>query len=214
MRTMQAKISVVLVVMMALFGHVARADEAVAAERARRHFEAGRALYHTGNYDEAISEFALGYDLAPKAEFLINIGLCQYRLGRLLPARENFRRFLRTAAPDNAQRGYAQEQLAEVEAAIAAVTPPPEAKVVAKPEAPKVVTPPPSPSLTLAPAADAARVTATPLASAHKKSWARRNWWVVPVAVVVAGGGAVGLGLGLSHNACSGSGVCIDAGSR
>jgi hypothetical protein len=184
-------IALVMVAVVAMGG---RADaEPTKAEVARQHFEAGRALYHTGNYEEAMHEFALGYDLVDKPEFILNIGLCHYRMGRLAKARENFRRFIDMVPADNPSRAYAQEQLAEVEQAIAAqptAEPPPQ-----KPDEPVIAAPP------------AATVT-TP--APPRRSWIRRNWWIVPVAVVVAGGVAVGLGVGLTrNNACAGAGACI-----
>jgi hypothetical protein len=92
-----------------------RADQKSDEAQARVHFTNGRALYGTGNYDEAMREFALGFDLVQNPVFLLNIGLCHYRLGHLQQARENYLRFLRAVPANHSSRKKGEEVLAQVE---------------------------------------------------------------------------------------------------
>jgi tetratricopeptide (TPR) repeat protein len=108
--------------------------------RARTHFEAGSALYRVGNYTDALREFQLGYKLAPRPRFLLNIGQCHRKLDDLPQARAALQRFLDEAPPDAAERGQVKELLADVEREIAARPP----KPAPAPE-PVVATPPPAP---------------------------------------------------------------------
>jgi len=148
--------------------------------RARTHFEAGRALYQLGNYNEALREFAAGYQLAPRPQFLLNLGQCYRKLDDLANARSMYQRYLHDAPQSDPERPQAEQILAEIERQIAdrqaAQAPPPP------------VTPPPG----AAPAATTLTQTAPP----PKKSWIKRNWWVIPVGAVVVG---VGVGLGVYY---------------
>jgi len=150
--------------------------------RARTHFEAGRALYQLGNYNEALREFGAGYQLAPRPQFLLNLGQCYRKLDDLANARSMYQRYLHDAPASDPERPQAEQILTEIE------------KQIADREAAR--TPPPS----LAPAPAPARVqsgpatTLTATAPPPRKSWIKRNWWVIPVGAVVVGA-AVGLGV-------------------
>jgi tetratricopeptide (TPR) repeat protein len=152
--------------------------------RARTHFEAGRALYTLGNYEEARREFAAGYQLAPRPQFLLNLGQCYRKLDDLQHAREMYQRYLHDAPATDPERPQAEQILAEIDTQIAD-------RQAALRAAPPPASPPPAPAVS-APAANALTATAPP----PKKSWARRNWWVFPVAAVVVG---VGVGLGVYY---------------
>jgi tetratricopeptide (TPR) repeat protein len=169
----------------------ARAEDPVA--ESREHYTRGRALYQENQNAEALREFEAGFDLAPRPEFLINMGLCQARLGHLREARELYRKFLAAAPQSHPQRQNVQELLVRVEADLATqpVSAPPTTQ--------------PTQATTLAMPSMKAR-------EAPKKSFARRNWWIFPVVGVVVAGVAVGLGVGLSHRGpCDGKGLCVDA---
>jgi tetratricopeptide (TPR) repeat protein len=92
---------------------LAESDDAIG--RARTHFEAGRALYNLGNYTEAQREFAAGYQLAPRPQFLINLGHCYRKLDNLPRAREMYQRYLAETRADDPLRTQAEQVLAEVE---------------------------------------------------------------------------------------------------
>jgi len=173
--------------------------------RARTHFEAGRALYQLGNYDEALREFAAGYELAPRPQFLLNLGQCYRKLDNLEQARAMYQRYLHDAPVSDPERPQAQQILAEIDrqiadkqaAAAAAAAPPPTA-----------------PTGTTAAPASAPAATATLTAAAPaRKPWIKRNWWIIPVGAVVVGV-AVGLGVYYGTRApdpCSGANlVCWD----
>jgi hypothetical protein len=173
--------------------------------RARTHFEAGRALYQLGNYDEALREFAAGYELAPRPQFLLNLGQCYRKLDNLEQARAMYQRYLHDAPVSDPERAQAQQILAEIDrqiadkqaAAAAAAAPPPTA-----------------PTGTTAAPASAPTATATLTAAAPaRKPWIKRNWWIIPVGAAVVGV-AVGLGVYYGTRApdpCSGANlVCWD----
>jgi Flp pilus assembly protein TadD len=172
-----------------------RSDDDVT--RARTHFEAGRALYQLGNYNEALREFAAGYQLAPRPQFLLNLGQCYRKLDDLANARSMYQRYLHDAPQSDPERPQAEQILAEIERQIA------DRQAAQAPPAP--VTPPPI----AAPAATTLTQTAPP----PKKSWIKRNWWVIPVGAVVVG---VGVGLGVYYGTrapdpCSGANLtCWD----
>ncbi|HZS41659.1 MAG TPA: hypothetical protein VFF06_32740 [Polyangia bacterium] len=186
------------------FAPPARAEPDPTAQ-AREHYEAGRALFKIGDYREAMREFALGYELSPKPEFLINVGHCHRRLGQLEQARDQYQRFLRDAPADNKRRHEVELLVAEVERELAAqreVKPPPPVE----PPRPVVVSPAPPPAV------PAVALVAAP-APPPKKSFIRRHWWIIPVTAVAVAGIAVGLGVGLTrggNNPCSDpSIVCV-----
>jgi tetratricopeptide (TPR) repeat protein len=184
-----------LLILLLLCGQ-ARAEDPVAASR--DHYTRGRALYQENRNAEALREFEAGFELAPRPEFLINMGLCQARLGHLREARDQYRKFLAATPQSHPQRQNVQELLDKVEADLATQPSPAPASTPA-PTAPK--------STTQATTLAAPSVTAT-----AKKSFARRNWWIFPVVGVVVAGVAVGLGVGLSHRGpCDGKGLCVDA---
>jgi tetratricopeptide (TPR) repeat protein len=83
---------------------LARADGNDVEGRARSHFEIARGLYNLGNYSEAVKEFAAGYDLSKKPEFLVDLAQCYRKLGELAKAREVFEQYLNSVpatAPDH-----------------------------------------------------------------------------------------------------------------
>jgi tetratricopeptide (TPR) repeat protein len=175
----------------------ARAQSDEALQQARAHFEAGRALYRVGNYTDAVREFGAGYALAPqKPQFLLNLGQCYRKLDDLDKAREMYARYLKAAPASDPERAQAQQILSEIEQQIAArpagESPPPSA-----PSPPPRVREQPEPVVALVPAA-----TAQP----PQRSFIRRNWWIIPVAAVVAGV-AIGVGVyyGTRSNVCDGA---------
>src|SRR4051794_25921696 len=88
MRASRAALAVVLLVAGTLRAEPDR------EERARAHFEAGRVQYNLGDYKGAVREFAEGYRLVPRPQFLVNLGQAYRRLGQLERAREMYNRFL------------------------------------------------------------------------------------------------------------------------
>jgi tetratricopeptide (TPR) repeat protein len=147
-------------------------------QQAKTHFEAGRALYQLGRYDDAVREFTAGHQLVPRPQFLLNLGQCYRKLDDLEAARDMYRRFLAEVAVDDPQRPEAEEVLQVIE------------RGLANGEGhPHRVEPIASPGTEGGSAALLAVHHDAP-----RKSFLRRNWWIIPTSAVVVGV-AVGLGV-------------------
>jgi tetratricopeptide (TPR) repeat protein len=163
---------------------VAAAQSPAEINRARQHFEAGRALYNLGNYTDAIREFSAGYQLVPRPQFLLNLGQAYRKQNDLTHAREMFRKFLAAAPPNDPDRGQARVILDEIEDALIE-------------QAPRVTQPAP-PERGLAdpyanvPSRPSLVVTAAPEVP-RKKSFMSRHWWIIPVSTVLVVGMSVGI---------------------
>jgi hypothetical protein len=185
----------------------AAAQEVGPDARARAHFEAGRAFYSIGNYEEALREFLTGYQIVPKPKFLLNIAQSYRKMGQLANARAMCLRYLAEESPEERAR-FADEVnrlMHEIDEALAnKETPPPVA-----PPATLVV-----PRAAPAPSPVIVRLDAP--APPPKKSFMRRHWWIVPVSAVVAVGVAVGVYFGTRPGVdCSVAGFgCVDAQTR
>jgi hypothetical protein len=171
------------------------------------HFEAGRALYQLGSFKEAEREFAAGYELAPRPGFLLNLGQCHIAMHQLHKARDMYQRWLHDAPPNDPERRQAQEILREIERKLAA----PAAAVTTDSTAEGThsgETPPPL--LNPAP-------TTVHASGPVHRPWIRRNWWLIPVSLVVIGA-AVGIGVyfGARNNVCAGTNViaCFSASGK
>lgn len=193
----------------------ARAQEDPAMAESRQHYARGRSLYLANHNEEALREFEAGFEAVPRPEFLINIGLCEMRLGHPREARDAFRKFLSAAPETHRQRHNVEELLSAAEAALANQPPPkqkpaPLAPVAPEPAAspaPVVVAPMAAPVVTQVTA------SAEPAAAPARPGFARRHWWIFPVVGVVVAGVAIGLGVGLTQpTGCAAQkGLCVDA---
>jgi tetratricopeptide (TPR) repeat protein len=154
-----------------------RADEA--EQKSRAHFALGREHLELREYDEAIHEFEVGYQLKPVPLFLYNIAQVAYIAGKRQKALDNYRLYLKVS-PRAAERALVNDRIDELERAIAAEPPP------APPPPPPTLVPvapsTPPPSLVASPASD---VPPAPPPSKHKKLWIALA--VVGAAVVVGG---------------------------
>jgi tetratricopeptide (TPR) repeat protein len=177
---------------------------------ARKHYEAGRALYSVDRFADAAAEFDVGFNLAPRPLFLFNSAQALRRLGEttrarapLLRAKAKYEEYLRIAGAADPEREQAQGHLASLEAALAQL--PPEAP---PPDAP-IVEPAPKPPLVEAPAVPLAPVS--PVVE-EKGFFARRPWVIALIAGAVAGG-VVATVFGVrAANPCTAATVgCIDA---
>ncbi len=92
--------------------------------RAKVHYQAGKTHYDLGNYSEAIREFAAGYALAPKPEFLINLGQAYRASGDLRTAIDMYQRYLEKAPANAPQRTQVQGLVADLRAELARAAPP------------------------------------------------------------------------------------------
>jgi hypothetical protein len=71
-----------------------RAEESSALERAHKHYESGVSLFEAGNKEQALVEFQLANELAPKKENVFMIAQCEYHLGQLVSARVSYEAYL------------------------------------------------------------------------------------------------------------------------
>lgn len=65
-----------------------------ARARARQHYESGVSLFESGNKEQALVEFQLANELAPKPENGFMIAQCEYHLGKLVDARAHYQAYL------------------------------------------------------------------------------------------------------------------------
>jgi hypothetical protein len=108
-----------LVALMALAAAVpAAAQEPTDAEMetARAHFERGVELVGQEQWEQALAEFTASVDVMPTAPGLLNVGVCQRRLGRNLEAQRAFERFMTEfgATAEEVDRQDAEAQLGEL----------------------------------------------------------------------------------------------------
>jgi hypothetical protein len=83
-----------LVLLLMLPGPSPRAEESSPLERAHKHYEAGVSLFEAGNKEQALVEFQLANELAPKKENVFMIAQCEYHLGQLVSARASYEAYL------------------------------------------------------------------------------------------------------------------------
>jgi tetratricopeptide (TPR) repeat protein len=151
----------------------AQAPGAEKLERARAHFETGLGQFRVGNYDESVREFLAAYALDPRPALLVNVGQAYRLLGAPTKARAMFQRFLDEAPPEAPHRAEVEQLISEL------------------PSSP----PKPTPSAAPLPPLAAERSPA--------RDVRRRRRLTIGLAaaggVLVIGGLALGLGLGLQR---------------
>jgi tetratricopeptide (TPR) repeat protein len=136
---------------------------------ARKHYEAGRALYQLGKYEQAIVEFEEGYRMAPRPSFLVNIAQCDRQLGRFDHARLMYEKYLAAAPLEDPMRREVKQILGSLPPSSGAPSPTPSP------------TEPPTPNKpTLAPA---------PLPPPGADLRPRRRWQRDPLGGVLLAGG-------------------------
>jgi hypothetical protein len=128
-----------------------------------------------GRFDDAASEFELGFRFQPQPLFLYNIAQSSRRAGRIDKALDYYQRYL-AASPQAPERAEVEQQLAELSRRRAELTAP---------------APPASPA-----------PTAPPAAHARRRLYIGVGVGVGAAALVIAGV-ATGLALGLSRGAPS-----------
>ena len=177
-----------IVVCLATKSAIAEPTDSVAL--ARRHFDAGSALYDVGKLEDAIAEFKAGYELAPRPQFLLNMAQAYRKLHEIARARGLYERYLATVPKGTVQHAQLEQILNELARETPAI----------------VVAPAPLPAVT---------TTSDPptVAGASPHGFARRHWWSFPVSGVVLAGVAVGIYFGVrargeQRNASIG---CFDA---
>jgi tetratricopeptide (TPR) repeat protein len=143
-----------------------------ADEEAHLRFEAGRAAYQRGGFEDALADFQRAYELSHRYELLYNIGSTFDHLRRDDEAIDAFTRFLAEAPADNPNRQEVERRIEVMREARARTDVVPEPEITPEPVAP--VAPPTSSSADPAP------------------------WILVGVGTAVLIAGAIVLALGVS----------------
>ncbi len=184
-------------------------------DEARKHYEAGRALYSVDRFNDAAVEFEAGFALAPKPLFLFNAAQSLKRLAEvthdratMLRAQARYLEYLRIAPAQDPEREQSQAKLNGIAQWLkdnpgdAPVVAPPPVFVEPAMPAEKVVEPAP--------------VEPLPQAETRKSGFFAEHPWVIAVigGVVVAAGVSVGAYFAVEHsqNACASASIgCLDA---
>lgn len=163
-------------------------------EVARGLFQAGKAAYEAGSYDEALDLFEQAYARSGRPGLLFNIGQVADRLRQDEKALSAFRSYLEQV-PDAENRVEVESRIAALERAEA------QRKSAAAAAAPPVPTPEQTAQQApAAPAAEGAARTQSEEAAADEP--VTKQWWFwTGVGAVVLGGTAVALALALGGDA-------------
>ncbi len=94
------------------FASQALAQDDAATARARDLFTRGVAAYEAGRLDEAADLLAQADAIVPSAALAYNLGRVNERMGRVEDAVRYYRRYLRDAAPDAAERDAVEARIA------------------------------------------------------------------------------------------------------
>jgi hypothetical protein len=122
----------------ALWPSKSSAQSGEADQRARLHFDSGRAYYDVGDYENALREFRAAYDESHRTPILYNLYLCFERLsdlGSAIGALEQFLAETGSATDPAPPRPMLEERLANLRARAArgAATPSPEPVALSNP---------------------------------------------------------------------------------
>ncbi len=181
---------------------------------ARKHYEAGRALYSVDRFAEAAAEFEAGFSLARRPLFLFNAAQAWRRLGEvtndratLLRARSRYTEYLTIAAPQDPERDQSREKLALIEQWFREHPAPADAPTLAAP-GPTTPSPPPTePTVVVTPPA--------PTRAEPERGFFAEHPWVLFVAGgVVLAGASVGTYFGVrqAQGGCATASLgCLDA---
>jgi hypothetical protein len=105
----------------ATLGHPASAQE-FSLGQAELLFQRGRESMKNGQLPEALKNFADSYELDAKPGTLLNMSLCEEKLGHLMKARAHLRQFLDWAPSDDDRRQLALRHLNDIDPRIPHVT--------------------------------------------------------------------------------------------
>ena len=184
--------------------------------RARTHYQAGKAHYELGQYEDAAREFAAGYGLSPRPEFLINLGQAYRGAGQPKKALEMFEKYLERAPSEARERAQVEQLAGELRLELA--------KEKAEEDVRRDAEAASSPSAP-APGSDTPRVTTLtptePVGNALVAPEPQKTSalvWALPLGVLVAGGIAAAIIIPLATNPVQCSGAtglgCVDLRQR
>lgn len=214
-RTLPLLLGLLAAVQLALLPRPVLAEDEAAG---RRHWDRGQELYKLGRYLEAAREFEAGYQVAPRSNFLLNVGHSYRRAQELRRAKTAYETFLKID-PTSAHRPMVEDLIRTIDDALSAqaepaVTPP--ARPATPATAPSSSAPPPlaggappapaplpsTPAVDLTPVPNVTQIDPGP--APESSSIFRSPWfWGAVGAVLVAGvaGTVYGLSRGSSCSA-------------
>lgn len=171
--------------------------DASSDEFARQVFQAGKAAYAIGNYNEALKYFQQAYELSGRAALLYNIGQAADRLRLEETALSALRKYLQQV-PDASNRMEVAERIKVLQGVVQARrenqlldSPLAEATKVPTPEQTAQAAQPPPTAAATVPVADSGSDDAAPITS-HWWFWAGTGAVVVAVVVTVIAVGSGG----------------------
>jgi len=150
---------------------------------AKEAFVRGDAAFKQERFEDALAAFKSGFELSEKPRFLLNIGHCQKKLGRLEEALNSYQRFLATD-PKPADRDLAQQMVDEVTPLVAQEKAEREQRERA---AQLAMSPPPPPAAATVPLNNIQAQTTEPDVPIYSRWYFWAGVGVVVVAGVVAG---------------------------
>jgi len=103
-------------------GAAGRARSEPPPPEAARLFQEGRAALGKGDYELASSYFARSYRLEATLGTLLNLAVCEDKLGKLSAALAHLQRARDTAAPSDRRRPLIEERIAQLEARLPRLT--------------------------------------------------------------------------------------------
>ncbi|MCU1280040.1 MAG: hypothetical protein JWM53_3586 [bacterium] len=172
-------------------------------DKARAAFRRGNQHYTLGEYKDALGEFKEAYRKFEDPSFLFNIGQCERQLDLRADAIRAYRMYL-VNAPNATNREEVRQLIARLERELAEeratkAAPPPGVKPPhGEATATDGAVPATTPATSAATTAPAAAMTLTAAPPGRRETPTYKKWWVwTIVGVVVAGGAATGLALGL-----------------
>jgi hypothetical protein len=115
-------------------------------EEAKQHYIAGERAFRLGEFDKAIQEWRISYEISGEPVLLYNLGLAARQSGDLKQAGFYLRQFLATGSGDETQRATARQKLDELQAIPPSPAPAPAtSSTPAQEPAPPSTPPPPAP---------------------------------------------------------------------
>ena len=144
--------------------------ESPAELEAKQHFMAGQKAESAARWSEALAEYQKSYSLSKYPALIYKVALCHDQLGQRSEAIAAYEQYLRED-PATQRRAGVEDRIAKLKAELA----------------PKPV--------------EAKPIVAEKPAPAEQRTPVYKKWWLwTIVGVVVVGGVAVGLGVGLTQN--------------
>lgn len=105
-----------LTLLLASLSAARRAECQAAAPEASRLFQDGRVAFAQAEYERASSFFEQSYQLDPALGTLINLAVCEEKLGKLRAALAHLEQARRTAPPEDYRRPLVEERITQLDA--------------------------------------------------------------------------------------------------